>query len=168
MDFTLRHWTPADKDSLLKYANNFNIARFMTDAFPHPYTPENADQFLERVCAVTPANVLAIAVNDEAVGSIGIFPQADIMRLNAELGYWLGEPLWGYGIMPRAVEQMIQYAFQTFPGITRIYARPYSNNPASRRVLEKAGFVLEAHIKDNIIKNGEVLDELIFAVRRPA
>jgi ribosomal-protein-alanine N-acetyltransferase len=168
MNFTLRPWATTDKDSLLKYADNFNIARFMTDAFPHPYTADNADQFLERVCAATPTNVLAIDIYGEAVGSIGIFPQADIMRMNAELGYWLGEPFWGRGIMPRAVALMIEYAFSTFPRITRIYARPYSNNPASRRVLEKAGFILEAHIKDNIIKNGEVLDELIFAVRRPA
>lgn len=167
MNFTLRPWATTDKDSLLKYANNFNIARFMTDAFPHPYTADNADQFLERVCAATPTNVLAIDIDGEAVGSIGVFPQADIVRLNAELGYWLGEPFWGHGIMPRAVALMIEYAFSTFPNITRIYARPYSNNPASRRVLEKAGFILEAHIKDNIIKNGEVLDELIFAVRRP-
>ncbi len=166
MEFTLRPWTPADKSSLLQYANNFKIARFMTDAFPHPYAEENANQFIERFGHTDPPNVLAIDVNGEAVGSIGVFPQADIMRLNAEMGYWLGEPFWGNGIVPRAVQQMIAYTFSTFPEITRIYARPYSNNPASKRVLEKVGFTLEAHIKHNIIKNGEVLDELIYAVRK--
>jgi ribosomal-protein-alanine N-acetyltransferase len=59
---------------------------------------------------------------------------------------------------------MIEYGFKSFD-ITRIYARPFGNNPASQRVLEKCGFKLEARIEKNLYKNGEFLDELIYAVR---
>jgi len=60
---------------------------------------------------------------------------------------------------------MIDFGFKTYD-ITRIYARPFGTNLASQRVLEKAGFKLEARIEKNVYKNGEALDELIYAVRR--
>jgi len=87
------------------------------------------------------------------------------MKKNAELGYWLGQNYWGNGIVSRAINEMVVYAFRTFD-ITRIYARPYSTNLKSQHLLEKNGFVLEARIEKNIFKNGEFLDELIYAVRR--
>jgi len=82
-----------------------------------------------------------------------------------ELGYFLGEPFWGNGITTEAVRTIVEYGFKNFD-ITRIYARPYGNNTASQKVLEKAGFTLEARIEKNIYKNGEFLDELIYAVRK--
>lgn len=166
MNFRLRPWHISDANNLARYANNYNIARFMTDAFPHPYTLEDANRFIEQVSQAHPLKVMAIEVNGEAAGGIGVFPQADIMRLNAEMGYWLAEPYWGLGITSKAIAEMISYAFNTFD-IQRIYARPFGNNKASQHVLEKAGFLLEAHIRNNIIKNGEVLDEMIYAIRRP-
>ena len=54
------------------------------------------------------------------------------------------------------------YCFETFP-VHRIYAEPYANNSASLRVLEKAGFVLEGRLKKNVIKDGQILDSLLFA-----
>ena len=69
------------------------------------------------------------------------------------------------GIITAVVTQMVDFAFRTYD-IDRVYARPFGTNIASQRVLEKAGFVLEARIKDAIYKNGEKDDELIYAVRR--
>ena len=60
---------------------------------------------------------------------------------------------------------MVDYGFQHWD-INRIFARPFGTNIASQRVLEKAGFVLEARLEKTIFKNGEYLDELIYAVRR--
>jgi len=165
LKYCLRPWRKGDEEALCRYANNHKIARFMTDAFPHPYTPDHATAFIDKVSGAEPINVLAIEVNGEAVGSIGIFQQTDIMRKSAELGYWLGEPYWGNNIVPRAVADMVDYGFRLLD-ITRIYARPFGGNAASQRVLEKAGFKLEARIKDNIYKNGAYEDELIYAVRR--
>ncbi len=51
--------------------------------------------------------------------------------------------------------------------ITRIYARPFGTNLGSQKALEKAGFILEARLSKTFFKNGEYMDELIYAVRRP-
>lgn len=165
MTFTLRPWHPEDLDQLVLLANNPLIAQFMTDGFPHPYTPEHARGFIEFANRDQPVRILAIDIDGQAAGGIGIHPQADIHRKNAELGYWLGEPYWGRGIMTDAVRQMVQFAFAHYD-ITRVFARPFGNNIASQKVLEKAGFTLEARLEKTLFKNGEFLDELIYAVRR--
>lgn len=161
----LRPWTIEDAENLAKYANNPKVAQYLTNAFPHPYTIENAKSFIEMVSNQNPTAIFAIDLDGEAVGSIGLHAQTDIMCKNMELGYFLGEPFWGSGITTEAVRTIVEYGFQNFD-ITRIYARPYGNNPASQKVLEKAGFTLEARIEQNIYKNGEFLDELIYAVRK--
>lgn len=110
-------------------------------------------------------HIFAIEVNQEAVGGIGIHPQSDIFIKNAELGYWLGEPFWGYGIVSKAIKQIIQFGFSTFD-IERIFARPYGTNFASQKILEKNNFLLEGRYNNILYKNGEYLDELIYAIRR--
>jgi [ribosomal protein S5]-alanine N-acetyltransferase len=165
MNFTLRPWTPDDLDSLVKYANNPNIAKNLTNKFPYPYTSEHGKAFIEFATKNSPPNILAIDINNEAIGGIGIHPQEDVQCKNAEMGYWLAEPFWGNGIITNAISQMITYGFDNFD-ITRIYARPYGTNAASQRVLEKTGFVLEGKFEGTLFKNGEFLDELIYAVRR--
>jgi [ribosomal protein S5]-alanine N-acetyltransferase len=167
MEFKLRPWTPDDLDSLLRYADNFNIAQNMADMFPHPYTREKGIAFLEMATKNTPPNILAIEVEGEAAGGIGIHPQHDIYRKNAEMGYWLAEPYWGKGIISKAIPQMVAYGFENWD-VTRIFARPFGTNIGSQKALEKAGFILEAKLEQTFYKNGKYLDELIYAVRRDA
>jgi [ribosomal protein S5]-alanine N-acetyltransferase len=163
--FTLRPWQMSDLDSLVKYADNPAIARNLTDAFPSPYTREDGKKYMEMVCSQSFETIFAIDMDGEAVGSIGVFPQNDIHRLNAEMGYWLAEPFWGNGIMPEAVTQIVEYAFKTLD-ISRVYARPFGRNHASQRVLEKAGFQLEARFEKVLLKNGVLEDELIYGFRK--
>jgi RimJ/RimL family protein N-acetyltransferase len=164
MDMKLRKWNEADLDSLVKYANNRNIAKWLTNGFPYPYTQEDGKAYLSMVVNDNPLKVFAIEVNGEAVGSIGIFPQSDIHEKNAEIGYWLAEEYWGQEIMTKAIQEIVEYGFRTFD-IVRIFARPFSTNLKSQRVLEKAGFELEAKLKKALFKNGEFMDELIYAKR---
>ena len=164
-DFLLRPWRINDVESLVENANDANIAKFMTDMFPHPYTKSNAESFISFATKDDPVHIFAIEVDGKAIGGIGIHPQTDVMRKNAELGYWLGQNYWGKGIITRAVQQMVDFGFKTFD-ITRIYARPYHTNIASQRVLEKAGFTLEAKFEKTIFKDGEFLDELVYAIRK--
>ncbi|HCT70544.1 MAG: GNAT family N-acetyltransferase [Lentimicrobium sp.] len=163
--FTLRKWQLSDLESLMKHADNRKIADRLTDKFPHPYTRESGEGFLKMAMEKDPPSVFAIDVDGEAVGCIGIFPQDDIHRLNAEMGYWLSESYWGRGIMTAAICRMVDYGFKTFD-ISRIYARPFGSNPASQRVLGKAGFSLEARFEKVLIKNGELLDEVVYGIRR--
>jgi RimJ/RimL family protein N-acetyltransferase len=165
MNFKLRPWHINDLDSLVKYANNPNIAKYLTDGFPHPYSKENGKEFIKNATADDPVHIFAIDINGEAVGGIGIHPQTDIQKKNAELGYWLAEPFWGKGIMTKAIQQIINFAFSTFE-INRVFARPFGNNPGSQKILEKNGFILEARFDKTLIKNGQLLDELIYAIRK--
>jgi len=164
MKFKLRPVTNNDLDKLVQYANNPKIADNLTNVFPHPYTKENGEFFINMATSHDPLRIHAIDVNGEMIGAIGIHPQADIMVKNAELGYWLAEPFWGKGIMTEAIRQSIKYGFETFD-INRIYARPFGSNIGSQKALEKAGFQLEGRFKKTIFKNGRYEDELVYAVR---
>lgn len=164
MQFTLRPWNKLDAESLAKYANNSNIACWLTDMFPHPYSIDDAKSYIA-LAEANPQTLLVIDVEGEAVGSIGIFPERDIHRLNAEMGYWLAEEFWGHGIMPEAVKRMVKHTFDNFD-IERIFARPFHTNIKSQNVLKKAGFEFEARLEKVLIKNDELLDELIYAIRR--
>lgn len=163
--FQLRPWSLSDLDHLVQFGDNPRIAQNMTGQFPHPYTPEKAKAFIGYAAGNNPPNILAIEVKGQAAGGIGLHLQSDIHRKNAELGYWLAEPYWGQGIITRAIQQMVDYGFQNW-AINRIFARPFGTNLGSQKALEKAGFLLEARLKQTIFKNGEYLDELIYAVRR--
>ena len=165
IDIKLRDWSPNDLDNLVRYGNNPKIARNLTDAFPYPYTEEAGRLFIEKACSHRPRRIFAVSLNYEAVGAVGIHPQEDIFCKNAELGYWLAEPFWGRGIMVQAVRTIVDYGFKTWP-IRRIFARPFGNNTASQRVLEKVGFTLEARFEKTLFKNGCLLDEPVYAVRR--
>jgi len=164
MNFTLRKFRESDLASLVKYANNYNIAKFLTNQFPHPYNEDDGRKFLSKAVS-DDSGIFAIDIDGEAVGAIGIFPQSDIHEKNAEMGYWLAEPFWGNGITTQAIREMVEYGFKTF-NIIQIYARPYSANPASQRVLEKAGFVCEARLKNAVYKHGNYMDELIYVIRK--
>lgn len=161
----LRPWKLSDKERLVKYGNNKKIADNMRDRFPHPYTEADADKFLEIAMRDDPTKIFAIEIDGEVGGSIGIFPQEDISRLNAEVGYWIGEKYWGQGYATRALKQIIEYGFKTFP-IERIFAIPFPHNTASHKVVQKCGMKLEAIIPQCLIKNGVIMDELIYAIRR--
>jgi len=88
-----------------------------------------------------------------------------VYKQNAEIGYWLAEPFWGKGIVCEALKQMVAYAFNTFY-ISRLYATPFGRNISSSRVLEKAGFTLEAILPNAVYKNGQFEDEAIYSLWR--
>jgi RimJ/RimL family protein N-acetyltransferase len=162
-NISLRPWKSSDIDNLLLYANNPKIASNLTNAFSHPYTKEAGLKFLEMAQSHSPTHIFAICINNQAIGGIGVHPQQDIHEKCAELGYWLAEPFWGQGIMSQAVKQMIEYAFKNFD-IVRLFARPFSSNKGSQKVLEKCGFSHEATLKKSIYKNDIYLDELIYSI----
>ena len=163
--FKLRPWSMDDLPSMVKYANNPNIANNLSDGFPHPFLEDDGKRFLKMFDDKQRGLILCIDVDGEAAGSIGIHLKEDIHRKNAELGYWLAEPFWGQGIISEAIAQTVDLAFETFD-ITRIIACPFGRNTASHRVLEKCGFSLEATFEKVVFKNGQFEDELVYAVRR--
>lgn len=158
----LRPWQWSDKESLIFNANNRNIWMNLRDRFPHPYTIKDAEEWLSMMVGVLPLTQFAIDVDNNAVGGIGIILNDDVHCIQAEIGYWLGEEYWGRGIATAALKAVTEYAFCNFE-LVRIYASIFEWNPASARVLEKAGFEFEARLKKSIIKDGKIIDQLVFA-----
>jgi len=158
----VRSWRPEDAAAIARYANNPNIACFVRDRFPHPYTLTDAEAFLAANTKRVPEVNFAIEVNGEAVGGIGLMLGTDIERVSSEIGYWLGEPFWGRGIATAALSAVTEHGFRAFD-LTRIFALPFANNPASMRVLEKAGYTRDALLRRAIIKNGQVLDLYLYS-----
>jgi RimJ/RimL family protein N-acetyltransferase len=165
MEITLRRWQLSDLDNLVKYANNPNIAKNLTDAFPNPYFIEDGKRFIEMANTNPVLIYRAIIVDDSAIGSIGAKLQEDVHRKNAEMGYWLAEPFWGKGIITEAIMRFVDLMFSETE-IERIFARPFGTNIASQQVLIKAGFKLEAVFEKTLIKYNEYLDEYVFAIRK--
>ncbi|HEY9168239.1 MAG TPA: GNAT family protein [Lutibacter sp.] len=162
--FKIRPWKMSDVENLVKYANNWNVAKNMTDKFPHPYTESNGKAFIELANKDLPIHLFAIDIDGKAIGGIGIHPKDDIHKNNAELGYWLAEPFWGQGIISNAIKQIVDFAFTTYD-INRVFAIPFGTNIASQKVLEKNNFILEGKFDKVLVKNGELLDELVYAIR---
>ena len=159
IDFKLRKWNDADLNSLVKYANNRNVSKYLQNDFPYPYTYEDGKKYLLMTANDNLVEEFAIEVNGEAVGSISIFQRRGIYEKNAEIAYWLAEEYWGQGIMINAIQKIVDYGFQTLD-IIRISARVFSTNLNSQRVLEKSGFLLEAKLKKAIFKENTFMDEL--------
>ena len=142
----VRPWRLDDAPSLAKHANNRRIWLGLRDLFPHPYTVDDAKQFLQRATSAQPTTDFCIEIDGSAAGGIGIRIGEDVHRHTAELGYWLSEKFWGQGATSEAVTTFHRLLFREFSAPPHL-RRAYANNPASLRVLEKAGFVLERTIE---------------------
>jgi RimJ/RimL family protein N-acetyltransferase len=163
-DFILRPWDEEDAEELVFIANNKKISDNLRDGFPYPYSIDDARKFIHNAKhSGGISRAFAIVVDGVVAGSIAAYFKENVHRKNAELGYYLAEEYWGKGIMTKVVRCITQYLFYKFD-IIRVYAQPFARNTASRRVLEKAGFRLEAVLKNNIIKNDVVQDGCIYAV----
>jgi ribosomal-protein-alanine N-acetyltransferase len=158
----VRSWRMGDADALVRYGDNYKIWLNLRDAFPHPYTMHDAREFIRSLRTRTPETAFAIAVNGEAAGGVGFVLRHDVERVSAEIGYWLAEPFWGRGIATQALIAVTEYAISTHH-LTRVYAVPFASNIASCRVLEKAGYTLEARLRRSAIKNGVIADQMQYA-----
>ena len=170
MDYLLRTWREEDAASISVLANNKKIADCLRDAFPYPYTYSDALDFINNSMEQSRSHAmfLAIEISEKAVGSIAVIQKDDVYRCSAEIGYWLAEPYWGKGIMASVIKQVCDAFFRAHKDVVRIFAEPFAQNVASQRVLEKAGFVREAVLKNSIIKNDVIDDSMVYALYRNA
>ena len=167
MECKIRRWRIWDAASLAEAVNNKKVLDNLRDGIPYPYTEDDARAFIMAMLNADDDTTysFAITVDDKAVGSIGVFRKDNIHARTAELGYYISDRLWGKGIGTSAVRQVCNYIFNN-TNIIRIFAEPFADNIASCRVLEKSGFELEGTLKNNAIKNGEVLDMKMYSLVR--
>ncbi len=159
---TIRKFRRNDKFAMAEIANNEKVAMNLRDAFPSPYSVEDAQKFISMCLRQKPYQVFAIEFEGEYVGNIGLHQQGDVYRKTAELGYFIGEPWWGRGITTRAVKLICEYGFRELE-VIKIFSGVFSFNTASQRVLEKCGFEREAVLRNAVIKKGQICDEIRYA-----
>jgi RimJ/RimL family protein N-acetyltransferase len=159
--FAIRSFEASDADAIAKYADNRKVSLGLRDMFPYPYTLRDAHEWLDIAMNQDPERNFAIASPDEVIGGIGAGLWEGERRISGEVGYWLGEPFWGRGIATRAVVAFTRFAFESYD-LVRAFAEVFSSNPASARVLEKAGYKLVGHYHNAIIKDGKIQDLFVY------
>ena len=161
----IRRWRPEDAAALARAINDEAVQANLRDGLPFPYTVSDAEAFIG--FALSDGNMYSFAIteNDVCIGSISVTRGENIHRLTGELGYYIARERWGCGYATRAVREICRYIFEN-TDIVRICAEPFSDNAASCRVLEKAGFTLEGTLRSNAIKSGRIRDMRMYSLLR--
>jgi [ribosomal protein S5]-alanine N-acetyltransferase len=154
----LRRLRRGDEEALSANANDRDVWRNLRDRFPHPYTLGDAAWWI----ANSGETHFGIEVDGTIAGCVGFERDEDVFRRSAEVGYWLGRSHWGKGIATAALAKLTEHVFTT-TDIVRLYAGVFAWNPASARVLEKSGYVFEGRKKSAVFKDGQLIDELLYA-----
>lgn len=167
MQCSIRPWELSDAAAVAAILNNPKIQANLRDGIPFPYTEQDGADYIRSVQQADPDQTFAFAilVDGQVAGSIGLFRQDNIHARTAELGYYLGESFWGKGMGTQAVQLACTFVFAN-TDILRIFAEPFAYNHASCRILEKSGFTFEGTLRQNAVKNGQVLDMKLYSLLR--
>ncbi|NNU80543.1 GNAT family N-acetyltransferase [Halovulum dunhuangense] len=131
----LRPIEPADAGLMRLYAQDARVAR-MTRNIPHPLPPGATESYIGAVLSGA-ARETVWAVEHRASDGGGFIGVVSLGR-KGRIGYWLGAPFWSTGFATEAVEALVSHALEQ--GYPRLEAEVFQDNPASARVLTKAGF----------------------------
>jgi RimJ/RimL family protein N-acetyltransferase len=156
----LRGYKKTDKSDLIKNINDKAIARFMSTV-PHPYTPKDADTFLNKVLDKKRKDGeinFVFEIEGEFAGGGGIKRDGH----QAEIGYWLAKKHWGKGLATEIARELVKFGFGKLK-LKRLTAKVFLPNKASARVLEKNGFKLEGILRKDTKKNGKFYDLYLFS-----
>ena len=165
--FQLRPLVLTDAPHIAKHLNDADMLKSMRNYIPYPYTVADGEAFIDRCLAPSCKDLIrAITMDDVLIGVVSLMPEADVFSHTGKLGYWLAKPYWGQGIMTIVVEEFTELCWQQ-PDLVKIFANIFENNPASGRVLSKAGYQQEARLVSGIFKQGVYMDQFIFYKLRP-
>ncbi|HEY5425301.1 MAG TPA: GNAT family protein [Candidatus Tumulicola sp.] len=163
----LRRYRAEDALAICGVADDALVSRWMTRAFPYPYTQRDADEWVAAVTDGSRDGHFAIEVDGALAGGIG-FDRLDGERSGtATFGYWLGRAYWGRGIGTDAARALSDYALHS-QGLRRLEASVFAQNIASAKVLEKCGFRREGALRDFYVdRSGAACDALVFGRLAP-
>lgn len=170
--FVLRPFTVADAPDVQRLAGEREIAA-TTLAIPHPYPDGFAETWIsDHAESWKERREIRFAITDASSekSTAGELLGASVLKLQlehheAEVGYWVGKPHWGRGIASEVAAELVRYAFEEM-GLHRVHAFCLTNNPASGRVLEKAGLRYEGTNREAICKWGEFFDVAMYGLLR--
>ena len=166
----LRPYVSADGPAVQRLAGDPRVAD-ATTAIPHPYPDGAAQAWI----ATHPASYLArkeitfavaLRTSGELVATVSLLDISSY-HARAELGYWTGVPFWGSGYCTEAVTRLIVFARESL-GVTKVVGRCLARNPASARVMEKAGLVREGYLVKHTLKNGKYEDIVLYGAVFPS
>ena len=138
----LRRWNENDAEALYKYAQNPNIGPIA--GWPPHTSVEDSRNVIRNILSAPETYAVVLKETQEPIGSVGIMfgdsvHSADMQEGDAEIGYWIGVPYWGKGLIPEAVHRLLEHCFEDL-GIKRVWCGYYDGNFKSRRVMDKCGF----------------------------
>ena len=135
----LRPWSENDAEELYKYASDPEVGP--PAGWPPHTSVENSREIIRTVLSAPETYAVCLKENGKPIGSVGLH-RNDLAERDDEyeLGYWIGKPFWGQGLIPEASRELLRYAFEDL-GMSRIWCGYYDGNEKSRRVQEKLGFV---------------------------
>ena len=135
----LRPWSENDAEELYKYASDPEVGP--PAGWPPHTSAQNSSEIIRTVLSAPETYAVCLKENGKPIGSVGLH-RNDLAEKDDEyeLGYWIGKPFWGQGLIPEASRELLRYAFEDL-GMNRIWCGYYDGNEKSRRVQEKLGFV---------------------------
>ena len=157
----LRAWQETDAEALYKYAQEPAIGPIA--GWPPHSSVEDSLNIIRTVFAAPETYAVVLKETNEAVGSIGIMlgeglHSAEMQKGEAEIGYWIGKPYWGQGLIPEAVRRLLRRCFEDL-GMTAVWCGYYDGNTKSRRVMDKCGFCFHHTEEGKISPLGDVRTE---------
>lgn len=137
----LRPWRESDAMDLYEYASDERVGPCA--GWPVHTSVENSKEIIQNVLSAKETYAVVLKENGKAIGSIGfMFQEKSNIEMNeneAEIGYWIGVPYWGNGLIPEACECLISYGFEKLK-LNKIWCGYFEGNHKSLRVQEKIGF----------------------------
>lgn len=150
----LRAWRIDDAQRLAQIIGDWKIFD-TTERIPHPYTLAMAEDFINKTHQTPQATAASFAIELKSQNLLigGIALSINQINKRASLGYWLGVDYWGNGYTTESVRALLRFGFEELQ-LNRIEAQFLKRNPASGRVMEKAGMKLEIEFPKYAMKHG--------------
>lgn len=145
----LRPWQEVDAESLYEYAKDSEVGPIA--GWPVHTSVENSREIIREVLSAEETYAVCLQEDGKAVGSIGLMVGAasnlSLPDNEGEIGYWIGVPFWGQGLIPEAVKELLRHAFEDLK-LDKIWCGYFEGNTKSKRVQEKCGFIYHHTNKD--------------------
>ena len=146
----LRPWEETDAEDLYQYASHPAVGPIA--GWPVHTSIDNSREIIKTVLSAPETYAVCLIEDKRAIGSIGLLIGGEsnigLPATEAEIGYWLGVPFWGQGLIPEAVREMMKHGFEDLD-LTRIWCGYFEGNIKSKRVQEKCGFHYH-HTSENV------------------
>ena len=146
----LRPWEERDAEDLYRYASHPDVGPIA--GWSVHTSVENSREIIREVLSAPGTYAVVLKENGHPVGSIGLMigetSNIGLPKTEGEIGYWIGVPYWGRGLIPEAVREILRHGFEDL-NLSKIWCGYFDGNQKSKRVQEKCGFHYH-HTSENV------------------